>query len=124
VAFRRFRAADVRSIQTCRHRPPRPTGNAQALDLPGRPDAVAGVKAFVPPSVSELAAVRSTGRRSTDCGARRAGKSMSPRLVKRPGVLSIPPFEADAPNLVWAIDFQFDHQAPLTQREPDDPRVT
>jgi putative transposase len=30
----------------------------------------------------------------------------SPR--KRAGVSSIPPIEADAPNLVWAIDFQFD----------------
>ncbi|KBZ60966.1 hypothetical protein K875_03917 [Mycobacterium [tuberculosis] TKK-01-0051] len=31
---------------------------------------------------------------------------MSPR--KRAGVSSIPPFEADVPNVVWAIDFQFD----------------
>ena len=30
----------------------------------------------------------------------------SPR--KRAGVSSIPPVEADAPNVVWAIDFQFD----------------
>src|ERR1700756_5762201 len=30
----------------------------------------------------------------------------SPR--KRAGVSSIPPIDADAPNLVWAIDFQFD----------------
>ena len=30
----------------------------------------------------------------------------SPR--KRAGVSSIPPIEADAPNVVWAIDFQFD----------------
>ena len=30
----------------------------------------------------------------------------SPR--KRAGVSSIPPLEADAPNVVWAIDFQFD----------------
>ena len=30
----------------------------------------------------------------------------SPR--KRVGVSSIPPVEADAPNVVWAIDFQFD----------------
>ena len=30
----------------------------------------------------------------------------SPR--KRAGVSSIPPVEADAPNAVWAIDFQFD----------------
>jgi transposase InsO family protein len=30
----------------------------------------------------------------------------SPR--KRVGVSSIPPIEADAPNVVWAIDFQFD----------------
>ncbi len=27
---------------------------------------------------------------------------------KRPGVSSVPPIEADAPNVVWAIDFQFD----------------
>jgi putative transposase len=27
---------------------------------------------------------------------------------KRAGVSSIPPIEADAPNVVWAIDFQFD----------------
>ena len=33
-------------------------------------------------------------------------KIRSPR--KRPGVSSIPPVEADAPNVVWAIDFQFD----------------
>ena len=31
----------------------------------------------------------------------------SPR--KRAGVSSIPPVEADAPGVVWAIDFQFDH---------------
>jgi putative transposase len=30
----------------------------------------------------------------------------SPR--KRTGVTSIPPVDADAPNVVWAIDFQFD----------------
>ena len=30
----------------------------------------------------------------------------SPR--KRAGVSSIPPVEADSPNVVWAIDFQFD----------------
>ena len=30
----------------------------------------------------------------------------SPR--KRAGVSSIPPIEADAPKVVWAIDFQFD----------------
>jgi transposase InsO family protein len=30
----------------------------------------------------------------------------SPR--KRAGLSSIPPLEADAPNVVWAIDFQFD----------------
>ena len=30
----------------------------------------------------------------------------SPR--KRAGISSIPPVEADAPNVVWAIDFQFD----------------
>ena len=30
----------------------------------------------------------------------------SPR--KRAGMSSIPPIEADAPNVVWAIDFQFD----------------
>ena len=33
-------------------------------------------------------------------------KVASPR--KRAGVSSIPPVEADAPNVVWAIDFQFD----------------
>ena len=33
-------------------------------------------------------------------------KVRSPR--KRAGVSSIPPIEADAPNVVWAIDFQFD----------------
>ena len=33
-------------------------------------------------------------------------KVTSPR--KRAGVSSIPPVEADAPNVVWAIDFQFD----------------
>ena len=33
-------------------------------------------------------------------------KIRSPR--KRAGVSSIPPVEADAPNVVWAIDFQFD----------------
>jgi len=33
-------------------------------------------------------------------------KVRSPR--KRVGVSSIPPIEADAPNVVWAIDFQFD----------------
>jgi hypothetical protein len=33
-------------------------------------------------------------------------KVISPR--KRAGVSSIPPIEADAPNVVWAIDFQFD----------------
>ncbi|MEE6176820.1 IS3 family transposase [Mycobacterium sp. 050134] len=33
-------------------------------------------------------------------------KIRSPR--KRAGVSSIPPIEADAPNVVWAIDFQFD----------------
>jgi len=33
-------------------------------------------------------------------------KVVSPR--KRAGVSSIPPIEADAPNVVWAIDFQFD----------------
>jgi putative transposase len=33
-------------------------------------------------------------------------KVISPR--KRAGVSSIPPVEADAPNVVWAIDFQFD----------------
>ena len=33
-------------------------------------------------------------------------KVKSPR--KRAGVSSIPPVEADAPNVVWAIDFQFD----------------
>lgn len=27
---------------------------------------------------------------------------------KRAGVSSIPPIEADAPKVVWAIDFQFD----------------
>jgi putative transposase len=27
---------------------------------------------------------------------------------KRAGVSSMPPIEADAPNVVWAIDFQFD----------------
>jgi hypothetical protein len=27
---------------------------------------------------------------------------------KRPGVSSVPPIEADAPNVLWAIDFQFD----------------
>jgi len=30
----------------------------------------------------------------------------SPR--KRAGISSVPPVEADAPNVVWAIDFQFD----------------
>lgn len=30
------------------------------------------------------------------------------RPRKRAGVSSIPPVEADAPNVVWAIDFQFD----------------
>jgi hypothetical protein len=30
----------------------------------------------------------------------------SPR--RRAGVSSVPPLEADAPNVVWAIDFQFD----------------
>src|ERR1700736_6888307 len=33
-------------------------------------------------------------------------RAHSPR--KRAGVSSIPPVEADAPNVVWAIDFQFD----------------
>ncbi len=33
-------------------------------------------------------------------------KIRSPR--KRPGVSSVPPVVADAPNVVWAIDFQFD----------------
>ena len=33
-------------------------------------------------------------------------KIRSPR--KRAGVSSVPPVEADAPNVVWAIDFQFD----------------
>jgi transposase InsO family protein len=33
-------------------------------------------------------------------------KVTSPR--KRAGVSSIPPIDADAPNVVWAIDFQFD----------------
>ena len=33
-------------------------------------------------------------------------KTRSPR--KRPGVSSVPPIEADAPKVVWAIDFQFD----------------
>jgi putative transposase len=33
-------------------------------------------------------------------------KIRSPR--KRAGVSSIPPIEADTPNVVWAIDFQFD----------------
>jgi putative transposase len=33
-------------------------------------------------------------------------KVNSPR--KRAGVSSIPPIDADAPNVVWAIDFQFD----------------
>lgn len=33
-------------------------------------------------------------------------KVTSPR--KRAGVSSIPPIEDDAPNVVWAIDFQFD----------------
>jgi transposase InsO family protein len=33
-------------------------------------------------------------------------KIRSPR--KRVGVSSVPPIEADAPNVVWAIDFQFD----------------
>jgi putative transposase len=33
-------------------------------------------------------------------------KVISPR--KRAGVSSIPPVEPDAPNVVWAIDFQFD----------------
>jgi transposase InsO family protein len=31
---------------------------------------------------------------------------VSPR--KRAGISSVPPIEADAPNVVWAIDFQFD----------------
>ena len=35
-----------------------------------------------------------------------AGTGEWPR--KRAGVSSIPPVEADAPNVVWAIDFQFD----------------
>ena len=35
-----------------------------------------------------------------------AGEGDSPR--KRAGVSSIPPIDADAPNVVWAIDFQFD----------------
>ena len=30
------------------------------------------------------------------------------RPRKRAGVSSIPPIDADAPNVVWAIDFQFD----------------
>jgi putative transposase len=33
-------------------------------------------------------------------------KVISPR--KRAGVSSIPPIEADAANVMWAIDFQFD----------------
>ncbi|MGA9357769.1 MAG: IS3 family transposase [Mycobacterium sp.] len=33
-------------------------------------------------------------------------KVTSPR--KRAGVSSIPPITADAPNVVWAVDFQFD----------------
>ncbi len=33
-------------------------------------------------------------------------KVVSPR--KRAGISSVPPVEADAPNVVWAIDFQFD----------------
>src|ERR1700756_6005375 len=34
-------------------------------------------------------------------------KTRSPR--KRPGVSSVPPIEADAPKVVWEIDFQFDY---------------
>ena len=33
-------------------------------------------------------------------------RARTPR--KRAGVSSIPPIEADAPNVVWALDFQFD----------------
>ncbi|MGV0627867.1 DDE-type integrase/transposase/recombinase, partial [Mycolicibacter minnesotensis] len=33
-------------------------------------------------------------------------KVVSPR--KRAGISSVPSVEADAPNVVWAIDFQFD----------------
>jgi putative transposase len=33
-------------------------------------------------------------------------KVISPR--KQAGVSSIPPVEPDAPNVVWATDFQFD----------------
>ena len=53
-------------------------------------------------------AVRSTRRRSTGCGARRACRCRVHSPRKRAGVSSIPPVEADAPKVVWAIDFQFD----------------
>ena len=53
-------------------------------------------------------AVRSTRRRSTGCGARRACRCGCTVPRKRAGVSSIPPVDADAPKVVWAIDFQFD----------------
>ena len=47
-------------------------------------------------------------RRSTGCGARRACRCGCTVRASRPGLSSIPPVVADAPNVVWAIDFQFD----------------
>ncbi len=39
---------------------------------------------------------------------RRCATTSAVRSTRRAGASSIPPVEADAPNVVWAIDFQFD----------------
>jgi hypothetical protein len=41
-------------------------------------------------------------------GVKKACRSRPDRRESGPLVPSVPPIEADAPNVVWAIDFQFD----------------
>ena len=52
-------------------------------------------------------AVRSTRRRSTDCGAKKGSGPCAQSAQAGRGVLH-PAGRRDAPNVVWAIDFQFD----------------
>jgi hypothetical protein len=43
------------------------------------------------------------------CSWREEGPQVKTRSARtRPGVSSVPPIETDAPNVMWAIDFQFD----------------
>ena len=97
-------------IDGCRWRrhPPIPTWICGPGCAPTPPNTRATGSGVPGRRCATTSAVRSTRRRCTGCGARRGCRCGCTARASGPGCPRCRRWSADAPKVVWAIDFQFD----------------